>query len=671
MAGRESRPEPVLRCRPMDAPPSRLLQSRRSEVSPRAAAVVLAAAGLVFGAVFFGGASGDGSVPWVGGAAVVVAAVVVAAWCLGFTPLPRLALEDRVAVAGLTGLVIWIGISIAWSVAGDLSWSELNKGIAYLAALAIGVGLCLLGTSTTRVLAGLLATVLGLALGWALIGRAIPALAPQDALSVARLHSPIGYWNGLALLADAALALGAWIAAAWWPRAAGRGLGGALVYLAVLAGLLTTSRAGVLGGVLALGLWLWLGERRVESASAAVVAGVPAAAVAAWTFTRPALVEVGHAHAARVHDGAIFAAFALAGLAVAVVAVVFVPRVVGGRERAVGRRLAATAAIAAVAGAVAVPLAVGNPVSQVTRGLSRSECTNTAGHLGCVNNNRLRWWREAGRIFVAHPLEGTGAGTFRVARKRYRKSGDPVTEPHSVPMQVLAETGVVGGLLLVLFVAGAGAGIARSVRTLEVPERPAAVALAAFPAVYGLHGLVDYDADFLALTVPLLIVVGALLGAGRPLARSRAGVVPALAAVAVAATAVVSLALPWLSQRRVDSSFVASGAHRFQQAVDDANGARSLDPLSPDPLYALGYAYESAGNLVAARGAFTRATKLQPRNAETWFQLGLFEFTQTHDMCAAYQALNHSYTLDPKSTFWAPGKELDQARDAVNHGACE
>jgi hypothetical protein len=40
-------------------------------------------------------------------------------------------------------------------------------------------------------------------------------------------------------------------------------------------------------------------------------------------------------------------------------------------------------------------------------------------------------------------------------------------------------------------------------------------------------------------------------------------------------------------------------------------------------------------------------------------------------MCAAYQALNHSHTLDPKSTRWSPGGPLDQAREAVNNGACE
>ena len=48
-------------------------------------------------------------------------------------------------------------------------------------------------------------------------------------------------------------------------------------------------------------------------------------------------------------------------------------------------------------------------------------------------------------------------------------------------------------------------------------EREAAIALAALPLVYGIHALVDYDLDLVAVTVPMLIVLGLLLAAGRPL----------------------------------------------------------------------------------------------------------------------------------------------------------
>src|SRR5262249_50283327 len=143
------------------------------------------------------------------------------------------------------------------------------------------------------------------------------------------------------------------------------------------------------------------------------------------------------------------------------------------------------------------------------------------------------------------------------------------------------------GLLLVVFVAGGVLAVRRPLRELEEPERGAAVALAALPAAFALHGLVDYDADFVAVTAPTLFALGVLVAAGRPLARKRPGLPPASAALAVAAPAVLALALPWLSARKVDASYAATSAGRLQAAVDDAGSARSLDPLSTDPLYAL------------------------------------------------------------------------------------
>ena len=83
----------------------------------------------------------------------------------------------------------------------------------------------------------MLAGVLARPLGWALLGKAIPALGSSG--RVARLSSPIGYWNALGLLFAMALPLALWLAARrehrHWLRAAG------VVYLyALVVGLLLT-----------------------------------------------------------------------------------------------------------------------------------------------------------------------------------------------------------------------------------------------------------------------------------------------------------------------------------------------------------------------------------------------------------------------------------------------
>lgn len=639
------RPEPLLAWPPMDGP--------RPTSAARRGVIALVLL-LLAGAVFFGGGSGDSSVMWIG-----VAAVIGACGCAvaGGIRLPDLDRAGRVAVGACASLVVWTGISIAWSVAGDRSWVALNKGILYGSFLLIGLLLGALGIRTTRTIASLLAAVLGCALAWALAGKAIPALAPSDILGVVRLQSPVGYANGLALLADASVALGLWLAVRGRGRA--REAGTLLVYLAVLVVLLTSSRAGVLGALLAAGLWLWLERRRFEGALVAVGAAVPAAAVAGWAFTRPALVDGGQTHADRVSDGVVFGVLAVLGAVAAVAVVRWLPLRLAGRERVTVRVLAVTAFAAVLVGAGLVA---------VTHRFSGGECVNDPGHIGSLcANNRLHWWREAARIFVDRPLGGAGAGTFEIARTQVRHNADFVSEPHSVPLQVLAGTGIVGGVLLAVLVAGAGIGIVRSLRRLGGEERSAAAALTAFPVVYAMHALVDFDLDFVALTAPLSLVVGVLLAAGRPVAGVRPMGPRSLVPVGLALAASAAFVLPWLAQRSLDSAGRSLDSGRLAQAVSDANRARALDPLLAEPLYTLGEAAAQAGDLVGARARFQQATRLQPENTATWFALGQFEFLAAKNMCAAYRAFNHAYTLDPNGSEWTKGGELDQARDAVNN----
>ena len=176
-----------------------------------AEAVVVAALGVLFAwAVLFGGGSRDGALATAGIAAIACATVGVAAALRGALPLPRLDRAGAVTVAATALLTLWAGVSIAWSIASDLSWEWLARGLVYTAFLTLGILAGALGSGTRRV-AALAAIVLAAALGWALLGVAVPSLFP-DGDRIARLREPVGYWNALALLADAALALGLWAA---------------------------------------------------------------------------------------------------------------------------------------------------------------------------------------------------------------------------------------------------------------------------------------------------------------------------------------------------------------------------------------------------------------------------------------------------------------------------
>jgi O-antigen ligase len=645
----------------MDAAPRSALPTGRS-----AEAALLVALGLLLAAAVFDGAGSRlDSLASVGIAALVAAGVALCLAVRGVLPLPRLERAAAVAIVGAAALTAWAGISIAWSIAGDRSWDWLGRGLVYISFLALGLLAGALAAGARR-LAAVLALVVGAAIGWALLGVAIPSLFP-DGDRIARLREPVDYWNALALLADGAIALGLWLANDQRPVL--RVVGALLAYGAALAMLLTQSRAGVVGAFAVVVLWLVLSRERPADALRTVVSVGPALVVGGWAFTRPALVEDGVLRADRVSDGRLFAALALlAALAVALAAWRLpVARLAAERERAVRTALLVACAVMLVGGVGALVAKEGDPFSWASSQFSGGECANVPGRLAdlCANN-RVTWWKESLHIARDRPLGGSGAGTFAIARLRYRPDATQASEPHSVPFQVLGDLGVVGVALLVVTVVAAVLGVRRGLRLAVPAERRAAAALACLVLAFGIHALVDYDLDFLAVSAPALTALGALLASGRPHAALRARVPELVALGAVTVAAVLAVAFPALSDDEVGRSLDAADAGRIADAVRLADRARLLNPVSLGPLEARAVAADSGGDERAAVAWYERATRLQPENPDPWFDLGLYHVIATHDLCAAYQALNRSYTLDPRSTRWSPGGPLDLAREAVN-----
>ena len=162
-----------------------------------------------------------------------------------------------------------------------------------------------------------------------------------------------------------------------------------------------------------------------------------------------------------------------------------------------------------------------------------------------------------------------------------------------------------------------------------------------------------------------MLVSAALLGAGRPLAARRGGLV-------TAGVVVAALAATWVARRAgslqpIDRGFLPRGERAAfgRRPTRLPVRAQRLDPLSPEPLYARATVAIGLGDAAAADAFYVRATRLQPENPATWYALGLNRYIGG-DLCGAYFALNEAYTLDPRSSLFYPGSELDRARDAVN-----
>ena len=520
--------------------------------------------------------------------------------------------------------------------------------------------------------AGLLAVVTGTVLTWALVAKSVPSLDPEGD-RVARLREPVEYWNALALLADIALALGLWLGASPGHRVLVRIGGGLLIFVATLSLLLTLSRVGVATAAVVVFFWLALSTgRRVEGALLLLASAGPAALVGGWAFTRPALVEDVAQRADRVDDGAVVGFLALVGAAVVIALVALGSRRALGadRRRKVGRLLLVVAGVFAAALLAGFAVAVGDAVSSDA---SCAEIENDPSRLGSLDlSNRWCWWNEALDVYAGSAPEGTGSGTFEIARKRYRSDARNVVQPHSVPLQQLADGGLVAlGLFIALVLAAAATCIA-ALRRLEGGERSAALALVAAPAAYLLHALVDYNWDFLAVTAPVMVALGVLAGAGRMPGTRRTRPVLAVGACLLSVVLLSSFALPRLAEVRVRESTRALGTGDLARARDRADWATVFNPFSVEPIFALTRIRETQGFRRLAEEAYVDAVELQPENPETWYALGLFEFqVAPRRVCAAYRFLNQAYTLDPVGQQWVEGGPLDVSRDAVNRGACE
>lgn len=554
---------------------------------------------LVTYAVFQGGATDDNALMWLGGGALALIWFALAriGWPAGaFTLVP------------LAALSAWFGVSITWSTMPDRSWAYTDRAVVYLLFATVGLWLA----PRTRDLAIGLCALLAACAVWALAGKVLPAL--PDSTPGVRLNAPVGLWNQLALLGDFALALALWVASRR------RIAGGLLAYVWIVTLVLTFSRGGIAIGVLVAVAWIALSGEALDAAMTIVAAGIPAAAVAGAAFALPAITATTVAtNASRWHQGLLFGGLLLAGGALCAT-LTRLPR----PELTPARRRGALA-VGLIAALVFVATVALKAQSLWDRFTSSTELTNSPGHLASLGSNfRWAWWTRAWHVFTLHPLQGTGAGTFQLTDLLYSSTWlDATIEPHNLAVQLLAETGTVGFVLLVLSVGGLIVAAGR--------RRGHELALSLIFFAFVLHALIDIDWDFVAICAPAFLVAGAL--AGRPLPARRLSPSALLLVGGAALVLFACLLLPWLGNRWAANPATASAA-------------RAVDPLLLQPLWTEA---ENQPHTVAGRqralALLRQATAMQPQNPEPWELLGSAEF-DLGCRVLAYPALEIYTNLD-------------------------
>ncbi len=582
----------------------------------------------------------------------------------------------RIAFAGvalLAAFAVWSGVSVLWSVAPDQSWIELNRVLTYVLAVCLGAAVGASLRRGTELIAGGFVAIATLVTVYALGQKLFPGLHISGVFTLnqtgplARLQEPLGYWNALALFialgAPAALAL-----AVDSTRSVRQRLSCALVLQLMLTTIpFTYSRGGLaaLAVALAIGVGLsadWL--RSFAWLMVAVLCALPAILVGLLVH-QLSLNDV--ALGTREGSGGLLALLVLVSLAIHALAG---RQLVRGdaRVRAAEARLPRLRKLVPICAAVLVVCVViallvssrglTGEVSQLWHDFTTTHVAsnvNPSRFFSAASENRWVWWKEAAGAFSARPWLGWGAGSFPVVHLLYRQDMLPVQQPHSLPLQFLSETGIIGGLLGMGALALLLIAAARSVRRrLPGRERLLSAAVLAAAAAYVVHCCYDWDWNIAALSLPAFVFLG-LLAAQPPGPRAPRSPRSTSRAVALSSATLwlcaftMSVLLPQIAADKASAALVDASSTTpagLAQAQANASAASELDPLSDQGLVAETSIATYRDQLARAVMYLHQAVARDPSDPFAWQFLAVLDGTRG-DRREAVVAEQRFLDLDP------------------------
>jgi UDP-GlcNAc:undecaprenyl-phosphate GlcNAc-1-phosphate transferase len=581
---------------------------------------------------------------------------------------PRLSRPAVATLIGLVGLAVLALVSSRWADSVDAAVVNGNRYFVLAALLASGV---LLVRDSRDALWALGAVSMGaVAVGLYQLSEMLFTDGRSVISAGGRLEGPLGYINGqgsvFVLAAFPALALAERIER---PRLAG--VGAAVVTLCAGLVVLTQSRGALLAALAGGVLVVAVAPGRLRRAAALCVMGLGLAASSAWILD---VYRSGGREPGPPIDVMQDAAVALLAASAAVGVVwwwavgVFVPRL--GRELAARLRrvwagaLCALGALLLVAGFAtgALPDRFDDMRRDFTQPAIALETPSTSSRLGSGDSNRYEYWRIAWEVFREHPVGGVGGGNYAAPYFQRRTTVENVTQPHSVVFQTLAELGAGGALLLALFVAGLAWGGMRLARTARrsPDERTIFVAAAGLVTAWMVHATVDWIHLLPGVTGMALLGAAALLRGAPALAGEahapvtngrRRRSAPALA-VMISLGIVGGLAAITLSRQALAEYYMRDA----QQALTTGNSVRALEQVNRSlradrdamPAYwAKAGALSRLGRESEAGAVLEDARRREPRNFVTYVLLG-DHHVRAGDLAAARAAYTRAVRLNPR-----------------------
>jgi hypothetical protein len=585
---------------------------------------------------------------------------------VGVVPRTRWTWAGWTAAALLTGFFAWTWIATGWTQSEESTLVEVARLASYLGMLVLG--LCLVTRANVSSLLNGLACAVLLVSGLAVLSRIEPSwfspLPAQSVYSTPRLAYPFDYADGVGEFAALGLPLLLFVATSARTRI-GRSLAAAGLPVVALCVALTVSRGGILACAVGIVAFFALAPDRLPRLATAVVAAaataVPIATLLQHPGERAALLT--HASAGERHKVLAVILVACAGAAVLQLAITLIVRH-GVRPRFLrfssGQALGITAVLVVAVVAVVIAGAVTGVERHLWEEFKRpnppASSNIVARLLSVAGSHRYQYWQAAIHAFDAHPVKGIGPGTFQFYWAQHNSLSEYVQNAHSLYFDTLAETGVVGLVLIggfVVFVVISGA--VRALRAAAGSRLALATAVATF-AAFAAAAAFDWVWQIGVIPMVALLVAAVAVSGLRDRERIGPGQrLPVLRVlvVVVALVALWRITVPLASTVEVRSSQSAAAVGAWPAALRDADVAQSLEPGAASPRVQRALVLEAVGDVGAATHTFSQALVREPTNSALWLIASRLA-TEANRPRLALAYWQRARALDPTSPTFQP-----------------
>jgi len=431
----------------------------------------------------------------------------------------------RAPVAILSTFVFWTGISIFWSISPDLTWTDLNRCLGYLAVFIIGVFFSARNFERNLVSYLFVSLVSAVAL-YSISVKIFPSVLTNPE-NLARISVPVGYTNAVGLMMALPVPLAVYFSAR-----------GGIHWILRLFSVMTLpfffivlffslSRGAATALIIGLLMYFTVSPLRLRSLGVMATTLVPVIFVAWWSSAQDPLMKNGVDLALRLVSASSLRIYF--GLSLACSMILFCIALYLGAKKRFSYRTVRSVGLMIIISSIIVSVFATfyfinsrnpsfrewahNEYESYTKKME-NDVTGAERLVSMSNYARWHLWREAIENWKENMINGTGAQSFPITHLIYRDEGVTfVKQPHGLPYRLLSELGIIAFVVMGAFIV-----VSLSISTLLIFgiedrwQRGLASALLSLIVVYLIHTAYDWDWNIPALTMPYFLFSGMLVG---------------------------------------------------------------------------------------------------------------------------------------------------------------